>query len=184
MIVGEVADRTSPSQGAAAGPAFRSGIVKEPVMRSPAFVRTALAVCLALAATSVALADTARVQAENLARFERFAGQPVDSIMYFQQQGWQPLGDTHFALWTGVNKVYLFQVAKPCINLSWANGIGLHAHMHTLRARFDYVQVQGQPCQIESIRPVDYLAMRKAGLGPEPLKPAAAQPATPASGGI
>ena len=154
-------------------------------MRSLAFVRTALAVALMLAGMSVALADTARVQAENLARFERFAGQPVDSIMYFQQQGWQPLGDTHFALWTGVNKVYLFQVAKPCINLGWANGIGLHAHMHTLRARFDYVQVQGQPCQIESIRPVDYLAMRKAGLGAEPLNPAAAaQPAASGSGGM
>ncbi len=153
-------------------------------MRSLAFVRTALAVSLALAGTSVALADTAKVQAENLAKFERFAGKPVDSIMYFQQQGWQPLGDTHFALWTGVNNVYLFQVAKPCINLSWTNGIGLHAHMHTLRARFDYVQVQGQPCQIESIRPVDYLAMRKAGLGAEPLKPAAAQPAASGSGGM
>ncbi len=153
-------------------------------MRSPAFVRAVLAVSLVLAGTSVALADTAKVQAENLARFERFAGQPVDSITYFQQQGWQPLGDTHFALWTGVNKVYLFQVAKPCINLSWASGIGLHAHMHTLRARFDYVQVQGQPCQIESIRPVDYRAMRKAGLRAEPMKPAAVQPAASDSGGM
>ena len=152
-------------------------------MRSLAFVRTALAVALALAGTSIALADTARVQAENLVKFERYAGKPVDSIVYFQQQGWQPLGDTHFALWTGVNKVYLFQVAKPCVNLSWTNGIGLTPHMNTIRARFDYVQVQGMPCQIESIRPVDYLAMRKAGLNADPPKPAPAQPAASASGG-
>lgn len=152
-------------------------------MRSLAFVRTALAVALALAGMSIALADTAKVQAENLAKFERFAGKPVDSIVYFQQQGWQPLGDTHFALWTGVNKVYLFQVAKPCVNLSWTNGIGLTPHMHTIRARFDYVQVRGQPCQIESIRPVDYLAMRKAGLNADPPKAAPAQPAASGSGG-
>ena len=47
-------------------------------MRSLAFARTALAVILVLAGTSVALADTAKVQAENLAKFERFAGKPVD----------------------------------------------------------------------------------------------------------
>lgn len=152
-------------------------------MRSLVFARTALAVALVLAGTSVALADTAKVQAENLAKFERFAGKPVDSIVYFQQQGWQPLGDTHFALWTGVNKVYLFQVAKPCVNLSWTNGIGIESHMHQIRARFDYVHVQGQPCQIESIRPVDYLAMRKAGLNADPRKPAAPQPAASGSGG-
>ena len=152
-------------------------------MRSLAFVRTALAVALALAGTSVALADTAKVQAENLAKFERFAGKPVASIVYFQQQGWQPLGDTHFALWTGINQAYLFQVAKPCVNLSWTNGIGLHPHMNTIRARFDYVQVQGMPCQIESIRPVNYLAMRKAGLNADPPKSAPAQPAVSGAGG-
>ena len=34
---------------------------------------------------------------------------------------------------------------------------------HKVTARFDYVDFAAQHCQIQEIRPVDYLAMRKSG---------------------
>ena len=145
-------------------------------------IKTAILAALAtvtLVAAGAALADTAKVMAENLARFEKFAGKPQDSVTVFQLQGWQALGDDHIAIWTGVNDVYLIRVAKPCINLSWSNGIGIQPHMNQLRTRFDNVYVHGMPCQIESIRKVDYLAVRKSmggradAVGPGPV---AAQP--------
>ena len=145
-------------------------------------IKTAILAALAavtLVAAGAALADTAKVMAENLARFEKFAGKPQDAVTVFQLQGWQALGDDHIAIWTGVNDVYLIRVAKPCINLSWSNGIGIQPHMNQLRTRFDNVYVHGMPCQIESIRKVDYLAVRKSmggradAVGPGPV---AAQP--------
>ncbi len=131
-------------------------------MRSSFKTSVILLGVLALLVSGLALADTAQVQAKNLARFEKYAGKSVDTITVFQQQGWQPLGPQHIALWTGVNQVYLIKVAKPCINLQWANGVGITPHMNRLRARFDVVYVQGQACEILSMQPVNYLAMRKS----------------------
>lgn len=130
-------------------------------MRSKTVVRAAL-MGAALLMAGAATADTAKVMAENLARFEKYAGKPQDSVTVFQLQGWQPLGDDHIAIWTGVNDAYLIRVAKPCINLSWANGVGIRPHMNELRTRFDNIYVRGMPCQIENIRKVDYLALRKS----------------------
>ncbi len=143
------------------------------IMRSSFKTSVSLLGVLALLVSGLALADTAQVQAKNLARFEKYAGKPVDTITVFQQQGWQPLGPQHLALWTGVNRVYLIKVAKPCIRLEWANGVGITPHMNRLRTRFDVVHVEGQSCEILSMQPVNYLAMRKAAkaTGDSALKP-------------
>ncbi|WP_297904393.1 DUF6491 family protein [Metallibacterium sp.] len=157
-------------------------------------IKTAILAALAtvtLVAAGAALADTAKVMAENLARFEKFAGKPQDSVTVFQLQGWQPLGADHIAIWTGVNDVYLIKVAKPCINLSWTNSVGINPHMNQLQARFDSIHVRGMPCQIETIQKVDYRALRKSEstqgkvLDPKPMTTAAtgAQPVPASSGG-
>ncbi|EQD73003.1 hypothetical protein B1A_05170 [mine drainage metagenome] len=108
----------------------------------------------------------------------------------FQLQGWQPLGADHIAIWTGVNDVYLIKVAKPCINLSWTNSVGINPHMNQLQARFDSIHVRGMPCQIETIQKVDYRALRKSEstrgkvLDPKPMTTATdAQPVPASSGG-
>jgi len=144
-------------------------------MRSSFKTSVTLLGVLALLVSGLALADTAQVQAKNLALFEKYAGKSVDTITVFQQQGWQPLGPQHLALWTGVNRVYLIKVAKPCINLQWAKGVGITPHMNRLRARFDVVYVQGQACEILSMQPVDYRAIRKSfkTAGTSMLKPKA-----------
>ena len=160
------------------------------VMRIKTAILAALAT-VTLVAAGAALADTAKVMAENLARFEKFAGKPQDSVTVFQLQGWQPLGADHIAIWTGVNDVYLIKVAKPCINLSWTNSVGINPHMNQLQARFDSIHVRGMPCQIETIQKVDYRALRKSEstqgkvLDPKPMtaETSAHQPAAASSGG-
>ena len=153
------------------------------IMRSSFKTSVTLLGVLALLVSGLALADTAQVQAKNLVRFEKYAGKAVDTITVFQQQGWQPLGPQHLALWTGVNRVYLIKVAKPCIRLEWANGVGITPHMNRLRTRFDVVHVEGQSCEILSMQPVNYLAMRKAAetMGGSVLKPKTMAPQSAAS---
>lgn len=147
-----------------------------------------LLACVALLVSGTVLADTAKVMAENLAKFEHYAGKPLDSITAFQIQGWQPLGKEHIAIWTGVNDVYLIKVATPCTNLDWAHGVGISPHMNQIRTRFDFVHVEGMPCQIVGIRKVDYLALRKANrgegkaVGPRPMSGAKADHASGSGG--
>ena len=158
-------------------------------MRSKIVLSGLMASVLVLFA-GTALADTAKVMAKNLARFEHYAGKPQDAVTVFQLQGWQPLGDDHIAIWTGVNDVYLIKVAKPCVNLSWTNSVGINPHMNQLQARFDSIHVRGMPCQIETIRKVDYRALRKSEstqgkvLDPKPMtaETSAHQPAAASSG--
>ncbi|MCE5231717.1 MAG: DUF6491 family protein [Mizugakiibacter sp.] len=127
-------------------------------MKSPH--RTVLALAAALAVAAVAQADTLERQMENLARFEKHAGAPIDSFFYPRLYQWQALGKEAVAVWSGVNKVYLLKVAKPCINLDWAKTIGVTASGGTVKTRFDYVTFDHQRCQIASIQPVDYAAVR------------------------
>jgi len=158
-------------------------------MRSKIVLSGLMASVLLLFA-GTALADTAKVMARNLARFEHYAGKPQGAVTVFQLQGWQPLGADHIAIWTGVNDVYLIKVAKPCINLSWTNSVGINPHMNQLQARFDSIHVRGMPCQIETIQKVDYRALRKSEstrgkvLDPKPMTTATdAQPVPASSGG-
>ena len=72
-------------------------------------------------------------------------------------------------MWSAVNKVWLLRVSQPCIRLEDTNAISITSQMaRKVTARFDYVDFAAQHCQIQEIRPVDYLALRKAG---EPGKP-------------
>ena len=113
-------------------------------------------------------ADTRATEEKNLARFEKFAGAPVESFDMWQLYQWQSLGPDRLAVWSAVNKVWLLKVSQPCIRLEDTNAISITSQMaHKVTARFDYVDFAAQHCQIQEIRPVDYLAMRKAG---EPRK--------------
>jgi hypothetical protein len=119
---------------------------------------------LTLLPTVVAQADTRATEEKNLARFEKFAGQPVESFDMWDLYKWQSLGPDRLAVWSAVNKVWLLKVSQPCIRLEDTHAIVLTSQMvHKVTTRFDYVNFDAQHCQIQEIRPVDYLAMIKAG---------------------
>ena len=121
------------------------------------------AAALAVAAGGV-WADTRQTEDENRARFEQYAGQPIDGFTMWDMYKWQLLGPDTVAVWTGVNDVYMLKVELPCINLENAKAIVVTSKMsHQVNRRIDFVNFGSQQCQILEIRPVDYRAMIKAG---------------------
>ena len=97
----------------------------------------------------------------DLARYQQYAGAPVDHVRYFQINGFQYLAPDKLAIRFGVNKLYLLTVETPCTNLAFANGIGLTARNQMLYRGFDFVTFDHQRCRIVKIEPVDELKMKQ-----------------------
>jgi len=99
---------------------------------------------------------------QDLERYMHYAGTPVESFTYLgSYTGWRPLGRDRAVFWTGINDAYMITVAQPCDSLEFAGRIGLTSTGGTVHAKFDHMRVDGQSCQIDEIRPVDYLALKR-----------------------
>lgn len=126
-----------------------------------------LIVVLALAACAAA-PRTERL-ADRRALFERHAGEPVDSIRSFRMDRFETLGADALAVWASPGRVYLITVRGPCAGLEQRFAIGITSTNRIVRARFDSVTFTEQPsrmlqrCPIETIRPVDFAAVRAEG---------------------
>lgn len=116
---------------------------------------------LAGIATLPAWAQQTESERADLARYQQYAGAPVDHVRYFQINGFQYLAPDTVAIWFGVNKLYLLTVETPCRNLAFANGIGLTAKNQMLYRGFDFVTFDHQRCKIVKIEPVDELKMKQ-----------------------
>jgi hypothetical protein len=125
-------------------------------------VAAALAAVLLSGATA-AQADTAEYMKEQLARYEQYAGEPVDEFRMFSLWKWQVVGPTHLVAWSTIKDAYLIRVDKACSNLAWTKGLGITQNeRQKVSRRFDFVTFGSQRCKIEEIRPVDIKAMHKA----------------------
>lgn len=116
---------------------------------------------IALFAAPLAHADTAAYMAQQLARYEKYAGAPVDEFPLIDLWQWQVVGKQNLVVWSTINKAYLLTVDKPCPRLEWTRAIGLtqNTNMHVTR-RFDSVHFEHRSCRIVQIRPIDYTALR------------------------
>lgn len=120
-----------------------------------------LVVLLACAVAVPAVAQQTASERADLARYQKYAGAPVDNVRYFQINGFQYLAPDKVAIWFGVNKLYLLTVQTPCNNLAFANGIGLTAKNNMLYKNFDFVTFDHQRCKIMKIEPVNELKMKQ-----------------------
>jgi hypothetical protein len=99
---------------------------------------------------------------EQLDRYLRYAGDPVDHITYLgHYDNWQSVSRYQVVLWTNINDAYLITVRPPCEDLQFAQRIGITQTASTISSRFDAVLVKHWRCQISEIRPIDYLRMKK-----------------------
>jgi hypothetical protein len=99
---------------------------------------------------------------EQLDRYLRYAGDPVDHITYLgHYDNWQSVSRYQIVLWTNINDAYLITVRPPCEDLQFAQRIGITQTGSTISSRFDAVLVKHWRCQISEIRPIDYLRMKK-----------------------
>ena len=123
---------------------------------------------LVLAALCVggAQAQTRKTQQENLERFQKYTGEPVDQFQFWSLYKWQLVGPTKVVVWPTINEAYLLTVNEPCPGLEWANTIGVTSKQrHLVSSKFDYVTYGKGQCQISEIRPIDYKTMLKDGPG-------------------
>ena len=126
-------------------------------------VFAAVALAGALVAPA-AHAQTRATQQENLERFEKYAGAPVDEFDFWSLYKWQLVGPEKVVVWSTINDAYLITVAKPCAGLEFARGIGVTSKQRRIVSRkFDYVTFGNGRCQIAEIRPIDYRQMLKDG---------------------
>jgi phage tail protein X len=122
----------------------------------------------AVVALSACATGAAQRDAERLALYRSHAGDPVDSILYTNSNnGWTPLGEGAFALWTAPSKAWLVQLYPPCNELDYADRIAFRDPMGRLSAKFDRVMVANHglmpiSCTIQEIRPLDIKAIRTA----------------------
>jgi Family of unknown function (DUF6491) len=99
---------------------------------------------------------------EQLDRYLRYAGDPVDHITFLgHYDNWQSVSRYQIVLWTNINDAYLITVRPPCEDLQFAQRIGITQTGSTISSRFDAVLVKHWRCQISEIRPIDYLRMKK-----------------------
>ena len=116
----------------------------------------------ALLVTGLARADTAAYQAQQLAKYEKFAGAPVNEFPMFSLWQWQIVGPEKVVVWPTVNTAYMLTVDKPCSRLQWTNALGVtQTQSMKVSTRFDFVTFEHQRCRIVEIQPIDYKAMRK-----------------------
>ncbi len=96
------------------------------------------------------------------------AGEPVESFRLFGHvNSWNSVSDDKLVVRTGVKEAYLLSVDSTCMNLEFANRIGLTTSLgNRVQSGFDYVRFddgfQGQRCRITDIRPVDVNAARES----------------------
>jgi hypothetical protein len=118
------------------------------------------AVCLAGCAT---LPPISKQDADTEATLLKFAGPPIDSFTYLgRYDGFRTLGDKQVVLFTTINDAYLIRVRDPCINLRFANRVGLTSSDRTVNRAFDFVLSDHERCRIDTIRHIDYAAMKRA----------------------
>ena len=113
----------------------------------------------ALLATGVLASDRYEQKADELARFERYAGEPVREIRNFKLTNSEVLSPTRIAVWGRPGEVYLFSLSPPCTELEWGRAIGLKTNLGVVRANSDYVLARSQYCWIETIQKVDERAV-------------------------
>lgn len=127
-----------------------------------------LGLVLAGLCVSGAQAQTRKTQQENLERFQKYAGAPVDQFHFWSLYKWQLVGPTKVVVWPTINEAYLLTVNEPCPELEWANTIGVTSKQrHLVSSKFDYVTYSKGQCQISEIRPIDYKKMLKDGPDPD-----------------
>jgi hypothetical protein len=124
----------------------------------------ALMLGIAIGVAPVVIAQTRATQQENLERFEKYAGAPIDEFEFWSLHKWQLVGPEKVVVWSTINDAYLIAVASPCPGLEWAKTIAVTSKQrHFVSRKFDDVTYGNGRCQITEIRPIDYKRMLKDG---------------------
>ncbi|MBK8284721.1 MAG: hypothetical protein IPK97_07390 [Ahniella sp.] len=102
-------------------------------------------------------------EAADLAEFERFAGEPIDSFRYVRGlDHWRSFDDENLVIWTNGRKAYLLKLREPCLDLHHQMNIAVLGSYNVVDNKFGYVKFGRERCRIKEIRPVDDMARKMA----------------------
>lgn len=130
-------------------------------MPSPRHLLLGLGLALSLAGCATLQQQHERA-VDRKAAYDAAAGKPVDSFNMFTLYSWEPLGEDQVAIYTRPDQAYLLSFFGPCLNLPYANAIGLTSNLGQVTVNFDKVLAGGDqpPCTIRTIQPVDLGALK------------------------
>lgn len=94
--------------------------------------------------------------------YDGVAGAPMKSLRYFQIRSWTMVDDRHVLLWSKIKEPYLIALRQPCLNADTAQTLSFTSFGRTITAKMDSVAIGSCKSRIESIRPIDYIAMKEA----------------------
>jgi len=121
-----------------------------------------LSLTLFVALVGSAGADTREHEKAELARYQQFAGAPIDEFRMVDLFRTQVVGPQNVVIWSTIKDAYLVKVDQPCRELEWTTGFGVsQAQKWKVSRKFDKINV-GMGCRILEIRPIDLTAMEKA----------------------
>ena len=104
-----------------------------------------------------ASAPRAERLSQRQAAYAAAAGAPVNSFRFYTQLwSWEDLGPDQVVVYTKPKEAWLLDV-PGCLELPFANAIGLTSNLNQVSINFDKV-ITGRnniPCTIQRIRPVD-----------------------------
>lgn len=116
---------------------------------------------LAAAAFLASCAGLARQDAKLAARYNAYAGQPVDHFTWMlAHRGWSAIDKNQLIAWSDANNPYLITVVQPCPDLMLEAG-GITSSLDEVHTRSNFVLAAGRRCSIETIRPIDYRRMQQ-----------------------
>jgi hypothetical protein len=128
-------------------------------MKSSKSIR--IAGLLTAAALLASCAGLARQDAALAARYNAYAGQPVDHFTWMlQHRGWAAINSNQLIAWSDANSPYLITVIQPCPDLM-LNAGGITSTLDEVHAHTNYVIADGRHCEIQTIRPIDCPRMQR-----------------------
>lgn len=93
---------------------------------------------------------------------EDYAGAPIDSFHIRTGRGWEVVARDKVLLWNSPTEAYLLTVSRSCqSNLHFAKRLSV-TDTGNVVSRNEVVEADDAICHIDTIQPVDVLAMRKA----------------------
>lgn len=90
------------------------------------------------------------------------AGEATKQFSFTSLYNWSRIDDDRIVVWSRPDRAYLLTLRNSCFELSFANTIAVDGFGGRVRAGFDNVIANGIRCRIDTIQPVDLVAMREA----------------------
>ena len=130
----------------------------------PTFSRLLTSVAAAaVLAGCVAFPATPPPPTQEAQLYLKYSGPPIEDFTYLgRYDGFKALGGPYVVIWTTFKDAYLIKVRDPCIELPFADKVGLTSTDRTVNRRFDFVLVRQERCRIGTIQRIDYQAMKEA----------------------